>query len=228
MSTLLVALSHPDDEIGCAGTIAAHVASGHRVVLLWLSRGEMTEAFGDLPDDEVADRRMAHGAEAADILGCEHRFMTFPDTRIEAGPDAAREVAAVVAEVRPDAVVTWGGAWRRGMRHPDHQAAGRIVRDAVTLARIGKVVRPLDPHRADVALFTLRGEHSTLPEAAVDVTEQRDTIMALQRHYYDASGQPTASFLEDRLRRAGARHGVELAELFDAWETPPGLGRSLI
>ena len=43
--TLLVALAHPDDEIGCAGTIAAHSALGHRVVLLFLTRGEMTEAF---------------------------------------------------------------------------------------------------------------------------------------------------------------------------------------
>ncbi|MSR35874.1 MAG: hypothetical protein EXR95_04400 [Gemmatimonadetes bacterium] len=56
-STLLVVLSHPDDELGCAGAIAAQVARADRVVLLWLTRGEMTEAFGPIPTEEVARRR---------------------------------------------------------------------------------------------------------------------------------------------------------------------------
>lgn len=44
--TLLVALAHPDDELGAAGTILAQRALGDRVVILWLTLGEMTEALG--------------------------------------------------------------------------------------------------------------------------------------------------------------------------------------
>ena len=29
-------LAHPDDELGCAGTIAAQVERGDRVVVVWL------------------------------------------------------------------------------------------------------------------------------------------------------------------------------------------------
>lgn len=226
MKTVLVALTHPDDEVGCAGTIAAHVAAGDRVVLLWLTRGEMTEIYGELESGAVAERRMAQGREAASILGAEPRFLAFPDTRVHATPDAARDVAAAIAEVRPDAVVTWGEAWTRGMRHPDHQATGRIVRDAVTLARLGRVVER--PHRDPAPVFTLRGEHSTLPVAAVDVTPHLDTVLELAAFYREHVGWPDEEWLLQRLRRAGTAHGFDAAELFDAWETPPGPGPRLL
>ena len=226
--TVLVALSHPDDEVGCAGTIAAHRAAGDRVVLLWVTRGEMTEIYGSLEVEEVAERRTEQGRQAAAILDAEPRFLDLPDTRVQATPDAARAVAAVIADVRPDAVVTWGDAWVRGMRHPDHQATGRIVRDAVTLARLGRVVAPAAPHREPAPVFTLRGEHSTLPAAAVDVAPHLDTVLELAAFYRERVGWPEEDFLMDRLRRAGRGHGLEVAELFDAWETPPGAGRLLI
>ena len=228
MSTVLVALSHPDDEVGCAGTIAAHASAGDRVVLLWLTRGEMTEAYPELTPDETAERRMTDGREAAAILGAEPRFLALPDTRVHASPEHARNVARVIAEVRPDAVVTWGDAWARGMRHPDHQATGKIVRDAVTLARIGRVVDPAPPHRAEAPVFTLRARHSVLPTLAVDVTDHIDRVRELGAFYRERVGWPEEGFLEDRLRRAGGRYDVEAAELFDAWETPPGLARGLL
>ncbi|HEX7119803.1 MAG TPA: PIG-L deacetylase family protein [Longimicrobiales bacterium] len=226
--TLLVALAHPDDEVGCAGTIALHAARGDRVVLLWLTRGGMTEALGRLPYEEVARRRTEHGEAAARLLGAEPRFMDFPDTRVEATPEAAYEVARVVAEVRPDAVVTWGDGWVRGTRHPDHQATGKIVRDAVTLARIGGVVAPLPPHREPAPVFTLRGVHSQLPVRAVDVSPVVDTVLELGRFYRERVGWPEEAWLRERLADAGAEWGVGAAEAFDAWETPGGLARALI
>lgn len=228
MKTLLVALSHPDDEVGCAGTIAAHSAAGDRVVLLWLTRGEMTEIYGDLPPEEVAERRMGQGREAAAILGAEAVFLEFPDTRVQATPEAAWTVARTVAEIRPDAVITWGEAWARGMRHPDHQATGKIVRDAITLARLRRVVGPAAPYRDPAPLFTLRGEFSTLPESVVDVSGHVGTVLELAAFYRERVGWPREEWLRDRLRRAGAPHGVDAAERFEAWETPPGLVDRLV
>jgi N-acetylglucosamine malate deacetylase 1 len=228
LKTLLVALSHPDDEMGCAGTITAHRAAGDRVVLLWLTRGEMTEIYGDLDPAEVARRRVEQGREAAGILGAEPLFLDFPDTRVQATPDAAQEVARVLARVRPDAVITWGDAWVRGMRHPDHQATGKIVRDAITLARLRRAVAPDSPHRGPAPVFTLRGEHSTLPELAVDVSAHLGTVLELARYYHARVGWPEEEWLLDRLARAGASRGVGAAEIFDAWETAPGVSDRLL
>ena len=226
--TLLVALAHPDDELGVAGTILAQRARGDRVVLLWLTRGEMTAALAGLPREEVRRRRTEQGRAAAEMLGAEARFLDFPDTGLAASPEGARRVAREVAEVRPDAVITWGDAWVRGMRHPDHQAAGRIVRDAVTLARIDRLVAPREPHRAPVPVFTLRDLHSPLPVVAVDVEPYLERILELGRHYLEGVGFGDPGWLRRRLRAAGERWGVPYAEELDAWETRGGLRASLL
>lgn len=226
--TLLVALAHPDDEVAAAGAILAQRARGDRVVLVWLTHGGMTEAFGPASPEEVRRRRAEQARRAAEILDVETRFMDFEDTRVEATPEAAARVARLVAEIRPDGVLTMGDAWRRGLRHPDHQAAGQIVRDAVSLARIRKVVEPREPHRAFVPVFTLRGIHSTLPAVAIDVEPHLETMFELGRFYQASIGFGDPEWMRRRLRHAGERWGLEHAEEYDAWETEPGVVPSLL
>ena len=225
--TLLVILAHPDDEIGCAATIAAHSASGHRVVLVFLAHGEMTEALGPLSAAEVAERRRAHAHESGKILGCEIRFLNYQDTRIHCTPDANYDVAKLIAEVKPDAVLTWGEGWIRGIRHPDHQATGQIVRGAVTLSRIARVVAPQTPHRAAAPIFSLRDKHSPLPAVAIDVSAFVPQAMALGAFYRERIGWPPEEWHQNRLRRAGEDWGVAAAEVFDAYESESGLYREL-
>jgi LmbE family N-acetylglucosaminyl deacetylase len=226
--TLLVGLAHPDDELGVAGSIAAQVARGDRVVVVWLTRGEMTEAFGAVPQQEVSRLREEHGRQAGELLGCETRFLDFEDTRLEATPDSARRVAELICEVRPDAVLTWGDSWGRGMRHPDHQACGKIFRDAITLARIAKVVAPATPHRAPAPVFTLRGAFSPLPALVVDVEPHLATIHALARFYFERIGFGSPEWVDRRLRAAAEPYGLRYAEAFDAWETRGGVAGALL
>jgi LmbE family N-acetylglucosaminyl deacetylase len=226
--TLLVGLAHPDDEVAAAGTILAQKARGDRVVIVWLTRGEMTEAFGPIPQEEVARRREEQGRRAGEILGVETRFLDFADTCIAATPEAAATVAKVLAELRPDGLITWGDAWIRGMRHPDHQAAGKIFRDAVTLARMAKAVAPVEPHREPVPVFTIRDHHSLLPETAVDVEPYLEGIHELARFYLQGIRFGDPEWLDRRLRALAEPWGVRYAETFDAWETRPGLQASLL
>ena len=226
--TLLVGLAHPDDEVGAAGTILAQKARGDRVVVVWLTRGEMTEAFGPVSAQEVAARREEHGRRAGEILGVETRFLDLPDCGLHATPEVAHRVARLLTEIKPHGLITWGDAWGRGMRHPDHQASGKIFRDAITLARIAKVVSPATPHRAYVPVFTYRGGHSTLPSVAVDVEPYVDTIHELARFYRENIGFGDPEWLERRLRLSAQPYGLRYAEVFDAWETQPGVVKHLI
>lgn len=226
--TLLVGLAHPDDEVGVAGSILAQRARGDRVVIVWLSRGEQTEAFGPLPIEEVGARREVHGHRAGEILDSETRFLDLPDTGIVHERETVIRIARLICEIRPDGLVTWGDAWVRGMRHPDHQACGQLFRDAITLARIAKLVHPLPPHRKPIPVFTIRDLHSTLPVAAVDVTPYRDKIGELARHYHQGVGFGDPEWLEARLRETGERWGCRYAEELDAWESMPGLHSSLL
>lgn len=225
--TLLAIFSHPDDEIGCAATLAAHSASGHRVVLVFLTHGEMTESLGPLSAERVAEHRRAHAHDAAAILGCEIRFLNYQDTRVECTVDANHDVARLIAEIKPDAVLTWGEAWIRGMRHPDHQATGAIARNAVTLSRIARVVVPFAPHREAVPVFGIRDMHSTLPAVAIDVSEHVDKALELGAYYRERVGWPPEDWHRNRLYGAGRKWGVAAAEVFDAYESVGGLYTSL-
>ncbi len=209
-------------------TMQAQIERGDRVVLLWLTRGEMTEALGPIPTEEIVRRRTEHGRIAGEILGVETRFLDFPDTGVHATPEAAARVARVIAEVRPDAVLTWGDAWRRGLRHPDHQATGKIVRDAITMARIKRCVEPIPPHRQPAPVFTYRDRHSRFPAVAIDATPYRDKIRELALHYQRELEFPDPEWLEGRLRGIGKRWDLDMAEEFDAWETRGGIVSSLL
>ncbi len=214
--------------MGAAGTILAQRARGDRVVIVWLSRGEQTEAFGPLPIDEVARRREDQGRTAGEILGAETIFLDLPDTAITYDRETVVRVARVICELQPDGLITWGDAWVRGMRHPDHQVCGRLFRDAVTLARLAKVVAPLAPHRRPVPVFTIRDVHSTMPAAAVDVTPFRDRLGELAGLYFTGLGFGDPEWIERRLREVGDRWGFHHAEEFDAWETAPVGAESLL
>ena len=187
----------------------------------------MTEALGQLNAEQVAAQRNAHAIDAGRILGCEIRFLNYQDTRVQATPDANYDVAKLIAEIKPDAVLTWGEGWIRGIRHPDHQATGEIVRNAVVLARIARVVAPYEPHRATAPIFTLRDRNSPLPAVAIDVTRYVDKAIELGAFYRERVGWPPEDWHHARLRRAGEEWGVQAAEVFDAYESEPGLYKTL-
>jgi LmbE family N-acetylglucosaminyl deacetylase len=125
-------------------------------------------------------------------------------------------------------VITWGDAWLRGMRHPDHQQTREIVRGAITVARIKRSVAPIEPHRGVAAVFTLRDRHSQLPCAAIDVSQQFKRVLEVGRFYFERVRWPDPVWLAQRLEDAGKRWGVRAAEELDAWESTPGLRASLL
>ena len=226
--TLLAVFAHPDDELAVAGTLLAQQDQGDHLVLLYLTRGEATGAFGDARLEEVVRRREEQARGAAELLGAEHRFLDMADCAVVATPDAGKAVARVMAQVRPDGLITWGDAWVKGMRHPDHLATGKIARDAVTYARMAGLVAPDAPHRAFCPVFTVRGAHSTLPCVTVDVAPYRERIFALADFHRDIIGFGDRSWLEARLARAGQAAGISWGEAFDAWETVPGTVPALL
>ncbi len=77
-------------------------------------------------------------------------------------------------------------------------------------------------------MFTFRGGHSALPAVVVDVEPHRERIHELGRFYREVIGFGDRAWLEQRLRAAGAPHGLACAEAFDAWETRPGIVGALL
>ena len=66
--------AHPDDpESGCAGTLARYAAEGHKVTVVYLTRGERGISGKSL--DEAARIRTAEAEAACKMLGATPRFV---------------------------------------------------------------------------------------------------------------------------------------------------------
>ncbi|RPI50258.1 MAG: bacillithiol biosynthesis deacetylase BshB1 [Acidobacteria bacterium] len=127
---------HPDDlEIGLGGTLAKHAALGHAVGLCDLTRGEMST-------NGTPEERVKEGEAARTILGAAWREnLGLPDRSIGASPDHIRRVVELIRRERPTTVAI--PYWHD--RHPDHQAAAALLRDAVFNAKLKRYAAAGDP-----------------------------------------------------------------------------------
>jgi LmbE family N-acetylglucosaminyl deacetylase len=148
---LMAVFAHPDDEIGASGTLALHARRGDRVLLVWMTRGELASQFGEASPEEVARVREGHGAHVAGLLGAEYRFLPFRDTFLTGGREEALALARLMADFRPQAVLTWDPL----DVHPDHRATYQAVLSALKLCRIPKLVGR--PTGSPCAFTTTRG-----------------------------------------------------------------------
>jgi LmbE family N-acetylglucosaminyl deacetylase len=147
--------AHPDDEsIQTGGTIAKAVADGHRVVLVFATRGEHGEVEDGVLDDEehLAQRREQETYASAQILGVERvEFLGYhdsgmmgtaenelPDSFWRADLDeAAGALAAILQEEEADVLTVYDSDG--GYGHPDHIQVHRVGVRAGALAKTPRV-----------------------------------------------------------------------------------------
>jgi LmbE family N-acetylglucosaminyl deacetylase len=135
--TLLGVWAHPDDEAYLsAGLLATTVEAGWRVVIATATRGEIGTDDPDGHPPEVLSRaRTRELVHSLAVLGVrEHRWLRashpLVDGRLAGVPEEAgvQAVAAVLVDVRPDLVVTFGPDGLTG--HSDHRTVSRWVSGA--------------------------------------------------------------------------------------------------
>lgn len=154
---LLFVHAHPDDETMNNGvTIARYVAEGAEVTVLTCTLGEEGEVIGDRWSqlgvdgaDQLGGYRIGELTRALRHLGVsEPRFLggagcwrdsgmpgTPPRRRpafVDSGAEAVEQLADVIAELRPHAVVTYDP--EGGYGHPDHIRAHHVTVAALDAA----------------------------------------------------------------------------------------------
>lgn len=150
MATIVSFHAHPDDEsIATGGTLARAAAEGHRVVLVFGTRGERGEVpDGFLDDGEpLGERRERETAASAAVLGA-HRvaWLGYHDSGMmgEATNDdpgcfwqadveeAADRLAAILDEEAADVLTVYDD--HGGYGHPDHIQVHQVGHLAAELA----------------------------------------------------------------------------------------------
>jgi LmbE family N-acetylglucosaminyl deacetylase len=133
LGTVLGVWAHPDDETYLsAGVMAAAADNGNRVVVVSATAGEQgTDDPTTWPPDRLAPVRRWEASAALASLGVhDHRWLGLPDGglgRCSTGEQAGR-LAAIMDEVRPDTILTFGPDGITG--HPDHRVVSTWVRAA--------------------------------------------------------------------------------------------------
>ena len=158
---------HPDDvELFCGGTIARLVQLGHRVGIVDLTEGE-------LASNGTVDERRAEASAAAEVLGVAVREnLGLPDGGLLPGTDDT-QVAPVVDAIRrlsPELMlIPWVEA-----RHPDHAAAGHLLRRAAFLAGLRKY-RPAVPAASRPRVLYYQMRFRFTPSFVVDISPALET-----------------------------------------------------
>lgn len=127
---ILCITAHPDDvEIGCAGTVAHHVALGHSVGFVELTGGEL----GTRGTPEI---RVQEAHAGAQVLGARFRYqLGLRDGFFRADEESLLKVVISIRRHRPRVVIT--NAIRD--RHPDHGRAAALVAEACFLSGLRRI-----------------------------------------------------------------------------------------
>ena len=196
---VMVIAPHPDDELGCAGTLIRHRDAGDQVRIVTLTDGHLSRAYG-FDGPSIAERRREEAVEAASRMGAELLWLGLPegDWQPEAGEHALRRALVETAPsvVYAPSIVDY---------HPEHRRVARTLAAALRQAapveiRVYAIQVPLTPLLVNL------------------VHDVSDLAPAIRRAYaaHASQRQTTANMM--RLKRYAARlYGAPaLAEAFCA------------
>ncbi len=152
--------AHPDDvELGCGGTLIKLGALGHQTGVVALTRGEM----GTRGSAEIREREFAAAARVMGLAA--HKALDMPDGRLEMSFENKLKVIREIRAHQPR--IVFAPYWVA--RHPDHEAASRIVREACYLAGLKKLDTGQEPHRPYKVLF-YQSRFEFSPSFVVDIS----------------------------------------------------------
>ncbi|SHJ66082.1 bacillithiol biosynthesis deacetylase BshB1 [Arenibacter nanhaiticus] len=223
---ILVFGAHPDDaELGAGATIAKEVASGKKVGIIDLTRGEL----GTRGSAEIRDRE---AAKAAEILGVVVREnMEFADGFFVNDAQHQLKVIEMIRKYRPEIVLCNAV----DDRHIDHAKGSKLVSDACFLSGLKKIDTKLygeelwqEPWRPKQVYHYIQWKNLE-PDFVVEVSNyisvKEKAIMAYSSQFFDPNSKEPETPISSRnftdsvnyrARDLGRLIGVEYGEGFTA------------
>lgn len=215
--------AHPDDvEWGIGGT-ALLLKETHSFAIVDLTEGEKGSR-GTLDD------RKLEAAAAAAYLGATCReSLHLPDCGLADTPENRRKVASVIRRLRPRLVLA--PYWHD--RHPDHAAAGQIVRSCPLYCGLSKSDDPNPPYKPDAFLYYPLNNFQQ-PTFVIDTTSVFPKKLDLLRIHHSQFSRTAQEFgvvahgvsdylfgLESRDRYLGSLIGAHFGEALIAEQAIP-------
>ena len=192
---ILVIAAHPDDaEISCAGTIVKHVAMGHKVGIVDLTRGELgTRGTPEIRAEEAAAAAKILGVSVRDNLGLKDGFF-------QNDPTHQLAVVRAVRKYQPSIVL----ANAVYDRHIDHGKGASLAYDACFLSGLVRIETKDDDGKKQQAWRPSAVYHYIQslyiePDFIVDVSDQWETkmkaIRAFRSQFYDPQSNEAETYI---------------------------------
>ncbi|TPE46042.1 bacillithiol biosynthesis deacetylase BshB1 [Pontibacter mangrovi] len=220
---ILAFASHPDDiELGCAGTLIAHVAAGKKVGIIDLTQGE-------LGTRGTPETRLQEGKDAGKVMGVEVREnLGFADGFFQNDREHQLKIVEVLRRYKPEIVI----ANAVHDRHPDHGRGGELVSEACFKAGL-KMIKTQDQDWREQeawrpkAVYHYIQDRLITPDFIVDVTphweKKMEAVRAFKSQFYNPddsspntyiSSPEFLDFIEARAKELGHAIGVKYGEGF--------------
>lgn len=202
---ILVLASHPDDaELGSGGTIAKHIALGHKVGIVDLTLGE-------LGTRGTPETRVQEAKESARILGVSVREnLELKDGFFQNDPGSQMVVIRAIRKYQPRIIL----ANAIYDRHVDHGKGASLAYDASFLSGLVKIEthdeqgRPQHPWRPDAVYHYVQSQFIT-PDFVIDVTDHWETKMKAIRAFGSQFFNPDSNEPETYISKPGFLRMIE-------------------
>jgi N-acetylglucosamine malate deacetylase 1 len=212
---ILIVAAHSDDEaLGCAGTMAKHIASGDEVHTLFMTDGVSSRNSADF---QGGIERLSNAELAAKIIGVSSmKNFDFPDNKMDqvALLEIVQPIESLIDQLQPDIIYTH----HIGDLNIDHQITHKAVMTAC---------RP-QPGFCVKSIYTFEVLSSTewqtngylqfMPNLLVDITQQIEIKRKVLEAYSQEMRSPPHSRSIDNVIRLNAVRGnsvgLDYAEAF--------------
>ena len=210
---ILAVGAHADDiEIGCGGTVAAHVEKGDNIIILVMTESSYTYYDGTVlrtvEEGETEER------SAAKILGAELVNFHFENKSVPYSVESVEAINKVIDEYSIDTIYTH---WY----HDTHQDHRRTTQSVFSAGRYVHNILMYEPeYPAGRSYLGFRNQYY------VDITSTFDTKMdALKCHVSQVKkyGDDFLKAVEARARHRGYEVGSKYAECFEVARLLGGL-----
>ncbi len=214
--------AHPDDvEISAGGTVASLIASGRKVGIVDLTRGELgSRGSADLRDLEAAKAAQVLGVSVREQLHMRDGFFAHDEHNV-------LRVIQMIRQYRPDVVL----ANSETDRHPDHGRGAKLVAEAAFLSGLRRVETHYEGEPQDAwrpkALYHYLQDYFAKPHIVTDISDffevKMEAVRAFSSQFYDPnseepqtpiSGEEFFDFLKSRAMQLGRPIGALYGEGF--------------
>lgn len=218
---ILAVGAHPDDiELACGGTLAEYSRRGNRVVMAYVTNGNM--GHKEIPPEELAQIRKAEARAATELIGAELIWMDYPDEWLFSNRSARESFIDVIRQARPDVIITHFPS----DYHPDHRAVSELMFGASFLSSVPHIETPHVFHGKIPPIYYMEplgglAERAFSPDIYVDISDtftvKKDMLACHQSQLQwlkEHDNIDFIDFMETVAKFRGLQCGVPYAEGF--------------